>query len=168
MRNLHQQLYELKDFGHFLGVSWRQLVYWSDKKSKRGLELISPAGEPAGSGTARLWSFQNVVEIALIKSLTGKHDMRVESVKRILDFLWMEDESLPGWQAKFFKGWLGRCILSRKQYSPLVYYDAPDLHEGVAVGKRQVKQALANILDAPTFLWVDVSNIIASVETALG
>lgn len=162
MRELHQRGYELKDFGNILEVNWRQVIYWSEEKG-----VIAPREEPSGSGTARLWSFQNVVEIAIIKRLTALHNMKVESVKRVLMFLNMEDEPLPGWQARYFKGWLGRCILSRKAYSPLVYYHGPEVHEGVAVGKRNVKSALAKMLDAPTFIWVDVSNIIESVEEAL-
>jgi hypothetical protein len=162
VRELHQRHYELKDFGHLLEVNWRQVVYWSEEKG-----LVAPFGEPSGPGTARLWSFQNVVEIAIIKRLTAHHNMKVESVKRVLDFLNMEDERLPGWQAKSFKGWLGRCILSRKAYSPLMYYNAPGFHEGVAVGKRNVKAALTRIQDAQSFLWVDVSNIIELVEAAL-
>jgi hypothetical protein len=48
-----------------------------------------------------------------------------------------------------------------------VYYNAPGVHEGVAPGKQLVKMALAKIRDAQSFLWVDVSNVIDSVESAL-
>lgn len=71
-----------------VGISYRQLDYWA----RTG--LVTPSVEPAhGSGTQRLYSFSDLVELRVIKQLLHA-GVNLSKVRRALDVLRGQGEDL--------------------------------------------------------------------------
>ena len=61
---MSEQGYRVPDVCRIVGISYRQLDYWART------ELVTPSVRDAhGSGTQRLYSFQDLVSLRVIKSL---------------------------------------------------------------------------------------------------
>ena len=59
-----EQGYRVPEVCRIIGISYRQLDYWART------ELVRPSIQDAqGSGTQRLYSFQDLVELRVIKKL---------------------------------------------------------------------------------------------------
>ena len=73
--------YGVKEVQRVVGVTYRQLDYWART------ELVVPSVRDAGgSGTQRLYSFQDILKLRIIKSLldTG---VTLQKIRRATDFL---------------------------------------------------------------------------------
>jgi DNA-binding transcriptional MerR regulator len=73
--------YRVPDVCKLVGISYRQLDYWART------DLVTPSvREAGGSGTQRLYSFQDLVMLRMIKSLldTG---VSLQSIRRAIQFL---------------------------------------------------------------------------------
>ena len=75
------QGYGVREVQRVVGVTYRQLDYWART------ELVVPSVRDAGgSGTQRLYSFQDILKLRIIKSLldTG---VTLQKIRRATDFL---------------------------------------------------------------------------------
>lgn len=64
-----------------VGITYRQLDYWTRTK------LVSPSVRPAmGSGTQRLYSFNDLLQLKVIKSLTDA-GASLQKVRQSLDYV---------------------------------------------------------------------------------
>lgn len=75
------QGYGVREVQRVVGVTYRQLDYWART------ELVVPSIRDAGgSGTQRLYSFQDILKLRIIKSLldTG---VTLQKIRRATDFL---------------------------------------------------------------------------------
>src|SRR5207237_549995 len=73
--------YRVPDVCRVVGISYRQLDYWART------ELVTPSiREAGGSGTQRLYSFQDMVLLRLIKSLldTG---VSLQQIRKAIEYL---------------------------------------------------------------------------------
>jgi len=73
--------YGVREVQRVVGVTYRQLDYWART------ELVVPSVRDAGgSGTQRLYSFQDILKLRIIKSLldTG---VTLQKIRRATDFL---------------------------------------------------------------------------------
>ena len=78
---LADQGYGVREVQRVVGVTYRQLDYWART------ELVVPSIRDAGgSGTQRLYSFQDILKLRIIKSLldTG---VTLQKIRRATDFL---------------------------------------------------------------------------------
>ena len=76
-----EQGYGVKEVQRLVGVTYRQLDYWART------ELVIPSVRDAGgSGTQRLYSFQDILKLRVIKSLldTG---VTLQKIRKATDFL---------------------------------------------------------------------------------
>ena len=76
-----QEGYRVPDVCKIVGISYRQLDYWA----RTG--LVTPSvREAGGSGTQRLYSFRDLVQLRVIKKLldTG---VSLQKVRRAVDYL---------------------------------------------------------------------------------
>jgi DNA-binding transcriptional MerR regulator len=75
------QGYGVREVQRVVGVTYRQLDYWART------ELVIPSVcDAGGSGTQRLYSFQDILKLRIIKSLldTG---VTLQKIRRATDFL---------------------------------------------------------------------------------
>ena len=64
-----------------VGISYRQLDYWART------DLVRPAvNDPKGSGTRRHYSYRNLLELRMVKSLLDA-GIRLESVRDVFAYL---------------------------------------------------------------------------------
>lgn len=73
--------YRVPDVCRIVGISYRQLDYWART------ELLTPSvKEAGGSGTQRLYSFQDLVQLRVIKQLldTG---VSLQKIRQAVEFL---------------------------------------------------------------------------------
>ncbi len=64
-----------------VGITYRQLDYWART------ELVRPSLSPArGSGTRRLYSYRDLLELRMIKKLLDA-GIKLESVRQVFDYL---------------------------------------------------------------------------------
>ena len=73
--------YRVPEVCKVVGITYRQLDYWART------ELVTPSvREAGGSGTQRLYSFQDLVQLRIIKQLleTG---ISLQHVRRAIDYL---------------------------------------------------------------------------------
>ncbi len=78
---MSEQGYRVPDVCRIVGISYRQLDYWART------ELVTPSVRDAhGSGTQRLYSFQDLVSLRVIKSLldTG---VSLQRVRKAVEYL---------------------------------------------------------------------------------
>jgi DNA-binding transcriptional MerR regulator len=78
---IEQQGYRVPEVCKIVGITYRQLDYWART------ELVTPSVKDAsGSGTQRLYSFQDLVTLRVIKNLldTG---VSLQRVRRAVDHL---------------------------------------------------------------------------------
>ena len=79
--------YRVPDVCKIVGISYRQLDYWART------ELVMPSvREAGGSGTQRLYSFQDLVQLRVIKNLldTG---ISLQRIRKAVDYL---NENMDG------------------------------------------------------------------------
>jgi DNA-binding transcriptional MerR regulator len=79
--SIHDQGYRVPEVCRIVGISYRQLDYWA----RTG--LVTPSIRDAkGSGTQRLYSFQDLVSLKVIKSLldTG---VSLQRVRKAVEYL---------------------------------------------------------------------------------
>ncbi len=73
--------YRVPEVQRVVGISYRQLDYWA----RTG--LVRPSIRDAGgSGTQRLYSFQDIVELRLIKRLLDE-GVALQRIRRAIDFV---------------------------------------------------------------------------------
>src|SRR5204862_3435698 len=85
-----EQGYRVPDVCRIVGISYRQLDYWA----RPG--LVTPAVRDArGSGTQRLYSFQDLLSLKVIKSLldTG---IALQRVRKAVEYLQEMDRPAHG------------------------------------------------------------------------
>jgi DNA-binding transcriptional MerR regulator len=85
-----QQGYRVPDVCRIVGITYRQLDYWART------ELVTPSIKDAhGSGSQRLYSFQDLVTLRVIKSLldTG---VSLQRVRKAVDHLVSMDRPIGG------------------------------------------------------------------------
>jgi DNA-binding transcriptional MerR regulator len=73
--------YRVPDVCRVVGITYRQLDYWART------ELVTPSiREAGGSGTQRLYSFQDLVRLRLIRNLldTG---VSLQQIRKAIDYL---------------------------------------------------------------------------------
>ena len=78
---MSEQGYRVPDVCRIVGISYRQLDYWART------ELVTPSVRDAhGSGTQRLYSFQDLVSLRVIKALldTG---ISLQRVRKAVEYL---------------------------------------------------------------------------------
>ena len=79
--SIHEQGYRVPEVCRIVGISYRQLDYWA----RTG--LVTPSIRDAkGSGTQRLYSFQDLVSLKVIKNLldTG---VSLQRVRKAVEYL---------------------------------------------------------------------------------
>jgi DNA-binding transcriptional MerR regulator len=79
--SIHDQGYRVPEVCRIVGISYRQLDYWARTS------LVTPSIRDAkGSGTQRLYSFQDLVSLKVIKSLldTG---VSLQRVRKAVEYL---------------------------------------------------------------------------------
>jgi DNA-binding transcriptional MerR regulator len=78
--------YRVPEVCRVVGISYRQLDYWART------ELVTPSiREAGGSGTQRLYSFQDLVLLRLIKSLLDA-GVSLQQIRKAIEYL-RENES---------------------------------------------------------------------------
>jgi DNA-binding transcriptional MerR regulator len=76
-----EQGYSGKRTAEIVGISYRQLDYWART------DLIRPSlMDAAGSGSRRLYSYRDLLELKVIKSLLDA-GLKLESVRQVFEFL---------------------------------------------------------------------------------
>ena len=76
-----EQGYSGKRTAEIVGISYRQLDYWARTN------LIRPSlVDAAGSGSRRLYSYRDLLELKVIKSLLDA-GLKLESVRQVFEFL---------------------------------------------------------------------------------
>lgn len=87
---MDEQGYRVPEVCKIVGITYRQLDYWART------ELVTPSVRDAsGSGTQRLYSFQDLVTLRVIKSLldTG---VSLQRVRRAVEHLQSMDRPISG------------------------------------------------------------------------
>jgi DNA-binding transcriptional MerR regulator len=86
----NEQGYRVPEVCKIVGISYRQLDYWART------ELVTPSiRDASGSGTQRLYSFQDLVTLRVIKNLldTG---VSLQRVRRAVDHLQSMERPVAG------------------------------------------------------------------------
>ena len=87
---MNEQGFRVPDVTRIVGISYRQLDYWART------ELVTPSIRDAkGSGTQRLYSFQDLVALRVIKRLLDA-GVSLQRVRRAVDYLQEIDEPASG------------------------------------------------------------------------
>jgi DNA-binding transcriptional MerR regulator len=87
---MDEQGYRVPEVCKIVGITYRQLDYWART------ELVTPSiRDASGSGTQRLYSFQDLVTLRVIKSLldTG---VSLQRVRRAVEHLQSMDRPIAG------------------------------------------------------------------------
>jgi DNA-binding transcriptional MerR regulator len=87
---MDEQGYRVPEVCKIVGITYRQLDYWART------ELVTPSiRDASGSGTQRLYSFQDLVTLRVIKSLldTG---VSLQRVRRAVEHLQSMDRPISG------------------------------------------------------------------------
>jgi DNA-binding transcriptional MerR regulator len=73
-----------------VGISYRQLDYWARTN------LVNPSvREAGGSGTQRLYSFQDLLQLKVVKNLLDA-GVALQQIRRAIEYLKESDQSLTG------------------------------------------------------------------------
>ena len=85
-----EQGYRVPEVCRIVGISYRQLDYWA----RTG--LVRPSVQDAGgSGTQRLYSFQDLLQLKVVKSLLDA-GVALQQIRRAIDYLRETKQSLSG------------------------------------------------------------------------
>jgi DNA-binding transcriptional MerR regulator len=85
-----EQGFRVPEVTRIVGISYRQLDYWART------ELVTPSIRDAkGSGTQRLYSFQDLVALRVIKRLLDA-GVSLQKVRKAVDYLQDLDEPASG------------------------------------------------------------------------
>jgi DNA-binding transcriptional MerR regulator len=85
-----EQGYRVPEVCRIIGISYRQLDYWART------ELVRPSIQDAqGSGTQRLYSFQDLVELRVIKKLLDA-GVSLQRVRKAVEYLQKSKTSTAG------------------------------------------------------------------------
>ena len=85
-----EQGYRVPEVCRIIGISYRQLDYWART------ELVRPSIQDAqGSGTQRLYSFQDLVELRVIKKLLDA-GVSLQRVRKAVEYLQNSKTSTAG------------------------------------------------------------------------
>lgn len=88
--DVNEQGFRVPEVCRIVGITYRQLDYWART------ELVTPSiRDASGSGTQRLYSFQDLVTLRVIKSLldTG---VSLQRVRRAVEHLQTMDQPVTG------------------------------------------------------------------------
>ena len=85
-----QHGYRVPEVCRIIGISYRQLDYWART------ELVRPSVRDAGgSGTQRLYSFQDLLQLKVVKSLLDA-GVSLQQIRRAIEYLRDSKQSLHG------------------------------------------------------------------------
>jgi len=85
-----EQGYRVPEVCRIVGISYRQLDYWART------ELVRPSVRDAGgSGTQRLYSFQDLLQLKVVKSLLDA-GVALHQIRKAIDYLRETKQSLSG------------------------------------------------------------------------
>ena len=77
----HEQGYSGSQAASIVGISYRQLDYWART------DLVRPGiADAQGSGTRRFYSYRNLLELRMIKSLLDA-SIKLEAIREVFAFL---------------------------------------------------------------------------------
>ena len=75
------EAFNSKTVSRIVGVSLRQIQYWDEQGFIRPSVKLA-----AGRGSQRLYSFSDLVQLKLVKDLTG-HGLNLQKIRRSVDYL---------------------------------------------------------------------------------
>jgi DNA-binding transcriptional MerR regulator len=85
-----EQGYRVPEVCRIVGISYRQLDYWART------ELVRPSVRDAGgSGTQRLYSFQDLLQLKVVKSLLDA-GVALHQIRKAIEYLRETKQSLSG------------------------------------------------------------------------
>jgi DNA-binding transcriptional MerR regulator len=111
--------YSGKQAAEVVGISYRQLDYWART------DLIRPSlADAQGSGSRRRYSYRDLVELRLVKSLLDQ-GFKLEQVRSAFDYLRKElGEDVPS----------AKLVIAGK--SAVLVRENKELIDGVSVGSK--------------------------------
>ena len=87
---VEEQGYRVPEVCRIVGISYRQLDYWARTN------LVTPSiREAGGSGTQRLYSFQDLLQLKVVKNLLDA-GVALQQIRRAIEYLKESRESLTG------------------------------------------------------------------------
>jgi DNA-binding transcriptional MerR regulator len=87
---VEEQGYRVPEVCRIVGISYRQLDYWARTN------LVTPSvREAGGSGTQRLYSFQDLLQLKVVKSLLDA-GVALQQIRKAIDYLQDSRQSLHG------------------------------------------------------------------------
>jgi DNA-binding transcriptional MerR regulator len=85
-----EQGYRVPEVCRIVGISYRQLDYWART------DLVRPSVRDAGgSGTQRLYSFQDLLQLKVVKNLLDA-GVSLQQIRRAIEYLKDSKQSLHG------------------------------------------------------------------------
>jgi transposase-like protein len=85
-----EQGYRVPEVCRIVGISYRQLDYWART------ELVRPSVRDAGgSGTQRLYSFQDLLQLKVVKNLLDA-GVSLQQIRKAIEYLQDSKQSLHG------------------------------------------------------------------------
>jgi hypothetical protein len=154
-----------------LGLSPRRVINWV------GRGFITPAKEGKGPGISRKYSFENLVEMKIIKELSN-FQMLLPSIKVVLRFLFEKGYPEPGKSSnwKIFKKQLENAHEKRmfaenpdvKRYLVVIYNrERNTMSIGLHSKNKYVKMIISNAFKGTSYLCIDLFNITNEVEKGI-
>jgi len=87
---VEEQGYRVPEVCRIVGISYRQLDYWART------HLVTPSvREAGGSGTQRLYSFQDLLQLKVVKNLLDA-GVALQQIRAAIEYLKESKESLHG------------------------------------------------------------------------
>jgi hypothetical protein len=87
---VEEQGYRVPEVCRIVGISYRQLDYWARTN------LVTPSvREAGGSGTQRLYSFQDLLQLKVVKNLLDA-GVALQQIRKAIDYLKDSKQSLHG------------------------------------------------------------------------
>jgi transposase-like protein len=87
---VEEQGYRVPEVCRIVGISYRQLDYWARTN------LVTPSvREAGGSGTQRLYSFQDLLQLKVVKNLLDA-GVALQQIRAAIEYLKESKESLHG------------------------------------------------------------------------
>jgi hypothetical protein len=87
---VEEQGYRVPEVCRIVGISYRQLDYWARTN------LVTPSvREAGGSGTQRLYSFQDLLQLKVVKNLLDA-GVALQQIRTAIEYLKDSKESLHG------------------------------------------------------------------------
>ena len=102
MKQLNNRIYSTKEVVGITGETVQRLHYWDQKR------LYSPYDPSAGTGTSRKFSYQNLVEIITIQSITG-YKLDINIIRKVVEMIHKE-------RPDYFKESLEETMKSKRNF----------------------------------------------------